>query len=50
LRAGKVEQLIHIAMVSHHLIQFTRDCLRGAGESSFYAPVPAASASTAAAV
>jgi radical SAM superfamily enzyme YgiQ (UPF0313 family) len=50
LRAGKVEQLIHIAMVSHHLIQFTRDCLRGAGESSFYAPVPAAPASTAAAV
>ena len=38
LRAGKIEQLIHIAVVSHHLIEFTRDCLRGAGESSFYAP------------
>jgi radical SAM superfamily enzyme YgiQ (UPF0313 family) len=43
LRAGKIEQLIHIAVVSHHLIEFTRDCLRGAGESSFYAPAPAAS-------
>ncbi len=42
LRSGKVEQLIHIAMVSHHLIEFTRDCLRGAGESSFYAPTPVA--------
>jgi radical SAM superfamily enzyme YgiQ (UPF0313 family) len=50
LRAGKIEQLIHIAMVSHHLIEFTRDCLRGAGESSFYAPAPTASAPTAAAV
>jgi radical SAM superfamily enzyme YgiQ (UPF0313 family) len=41
LRAGKIEQLIHIALISHHLIEFTRDCLRGVGESSFYAPVPA---------
>jgi len=24
--------------VSHHLIAFTRDCVRGLGESSFYAP------------
>jgi hypothetical protein len=45
LRAGKIEQLIHIAVVTYHLIEFTRDCLRGAGESSFYAPAPAASAS-----
>jgi radical SAM superfamily enzyme YgiQ (UPF0313 family) len=50
IRAGKIEQLIHIAMVSHHLIEFTRDCLRGTGESSFYAPAPAASVPTAAAV
>jgi len=50
LRAGKVEQLIHIAMVSHHLIEFTRDCLRGAGESSFYAPTAVAPATTEAAV
>jgi hopanoid C-2 methylase len=38
LRAGKIEPLIHVAVVSHHLIEFTRDCLRGLGESSFYAP------------
>ena len=49
LKTGKIEQLIHIAMVSHHLIEFTRDCLQGTGESSFYAPAPTA-APTAAAV
>jgi hypothetical protein len=41
LRAGKIEALIHVALVSHHLIEFTRDCIRGQGESSFYAPAPA---------
>jgi hopanoid C-2 methylase len=52
LRRGKIEEVIHIAVVSHHLIQFTRDCLRGVGESSFYAPATSASSSapTAAAV
>jgi hopanoid C-2 methylase len=46
LKAGDIEPLIHTAIVSHHLIAFTRDCLHGKGESSFYAPtttVPAAS-------
>ena len=38
LREGKIEALIHAGVVSHHLIQFTRDCLTGVGESSFYAP------------
>jgi hypothetical protein len=38
LRAGKLEALINVAVVSHHLIEFTRDCLRGEGEASFYAP------------
>jgi radical SAM superfamily enzyme YgiQ (UPF0313 family) len=38
LRAGQLEALINVAVVSHHLIEFTRDCLRGAGEASFYAP------------
>ncbi|HEU4367215.1 MAG TPA: B12-binding domain-containing radical SAM protein [Methylomirabilota bacterium] len=37
LKAGDIEPLIHAAIVSHHLIAFTRDCLRGRGESSFYA-------------
>jgi radical SAM superfamily enzyme YgiQ (UPF0313 family) len=46
LRAGRIEALIHVAVVSHHLIEFTRDCVRGLGESSFYAPGAAASAET----
>ena len=51
LRAGRIEELLHVAIVSHHLIEFTRDCLRGQGESSFYAPAPLApSESPAAAV
>jgi radical SAM superfamily enzyme YgiQ (UPF0313 family) len=37
LRAGQIEELIHVAVVGHHLIQFTRDCDRGLGEASFYA-------------
>jgi len=38
LRAGNLEALINTALVSHHLIEFTRQCARGARESSFYAP------------
>jgi len=38
LKARKIEPLIHAALVSHHLIEFTRDCVQGLGESSFYAP------------
>jgi radical SAM superfamily enzyme YgiQ (UPF0313 family) len=38
LSRGKIEEVIHTAVVSHHLIEFTRQCVRGAGESSFYAP------------
>ncbi len=37
LRSVDLEALIHVAVVSHHLIQFTRQCARGAGEASFYA-------------
>lgn len=38
LMRGKVEELIHVAVVSHHLIQFARECSRGRGEHSFYSP------------
>jgi hypothetical protein len=38
IRGGRIEQLIHVAMVSHHLIEFTRECLQGTAESSFYSP------------
>jgi radical SAM superfamily enzyme YgiQ (UPF0313 family) len=43
LRRGQLEELIQAAVVSYHLIEFTRQCLRGAHEASFYAPrVPTA--------
>jgi hypothetical protein len=48
LRSGDLEPLIHVAVVSHHLIEFTRDCLAGEGESSFYSPVAAATETAAA--
>jgi radical SAM superfamily enzyme YgiQ (UPF0313 family) len=38
LRRGQVEEMIQAAVVSHHLIEFTRQCLRGITEASFYAP------------
>ncbi len=50
LRTGDLEPLLHTAVIGHHLIAFTRECLRGEGESSFYAPAAVAppAASTAA--
>jgi radical SAM superfamily enzyme YgiQ (UPF0313 family) len=42
LKAGQIEALIHAAVVSYHLIEFTRDALRGLGEASFYAPTTVA--------
>jgi radical SAM superfamily enzyme YgiQ (UPF0313 family) len=46
LRRGQLEELIQAAVVSYHLIEFTRQCLRGAHEASFYAPrVPTAPSS-----
>ncbi len=46
LRRGQVEELLQAAVVSHHLIEFTRKCLTGAGGAAFYAPgsEPAAAA------
>jgi radical SAM superfamily enzyme YgiQ (UPF0313 family) len=38
LRGGQVEEMIQAAVVSHHLIEFTRQCLAGVQEASFYAP------------
>jgi hypothetical protein len=46
LRAGKIEQVLHVATVTYHLIAFARECLHGTGESSFYAPAPAPTAAT----
>jgi radical SAM superfamily enzyme YgiQ (UPF0313 family) len=48
LRRGQLEEVIHTAVISHHLIEFTRQCARGVPESSFYAPaVPPARAAAA---
>jgi hypothetical protein len=42
LKAGEIETLLQAALVSHHLIEFTRDALQGVGEASFYAPATVA--------
>ncbi len=36
LQAGKIEELIHVALVSHHLISFARECASGQESASFY--------------
>ena len=50
LGRGRFEEFVQSAVVSHHLIEFARQCLAGMPEPSFYAPsrtlapVPAAEA------
>jgi hopanoid C-2 methylase len=36
LKAGKIESLIHVGMVGHHLIEFARECSEGQESASFY--------------
>ncbi|HUK58215.1 MAG TPA: B12-binding domain-containing radical SAM protein [Stellaceae bacterium] len=36
LRAGRIEDVIHIGLVAHHLIAFSRDAVSGAQNASFY--------------
>jgi hypothetical protein len=36
LKAGKIENMIHVSLVSHHLITFARECARGQESASFY--------------
>ena len=36
LRAGRIEDLIHVGLVAHHLITFARDAAAGAQNASFY--------------
>ncbi|MFY1671431.1 B12-binding domain-containing radical SAM protein [Plantactinospora sp. WMMB334] len=38
LRTGRVEKLVHVATVSHHLITFARDVAAGRAEKCFYNP------------
>ncbi|XHX78169.1 MAG: B12-binding domain-containing radical SAM protein [Stenomitos frigidus ULC029] len=37
LKTGKIENLIHIGLVAHHLITFAQECSRGEQAASFYA-------------
>ncbi len=36
LKAGEIEHLISVALVAHHLIQFTQECSTGKESASFY--------------
>jgi len=38
LRRGQIQEVIQVATVAHHLIEFAREALRGSAERSFYAP------------
>ena len=38
LRAGRIEDLIHVGLVAHHLIRFARDASAGRENAAFYAP------------
>ena len=40
LKAGKIENLIHIGLVSHHLITFAQECAKGRQSASFYSHKP----------
>ena len=36
LKAGRIEQVIHVGLVAHHLISFAREAVRGSQNASFY--------------
>jgi hypothetical protein len=36
MKQGKIEDVIHTVIVSHHMILFARDCARGEAEKCFY--------------
>jgi hopanoid C-2 methylase len=38
LKAGRIEDVIQVALVAHHLISFARDAVRGRQNASFYSP------------
>ena len=35
-KAGEIENLIHVGLIAHHLIQFAAECARGDESASFY--------------
>ena len=40
LRSGRLEELIHVGLVAHHMITFARDCAKGRENASFFARRP----------
>ena len=40
LRAGRIEELIHVGLVAHHMIAFARACAEGRENASFYTDRP----------
>ena len=46
LKAGRIQSLIHVGVVSHHLITFAQDCAMGDESASFYSQRRQVSAST----
>lgn len=36
IKAGKIEDIIHVGLVGHHLIKFTQECAKGKETASFY--------------
>jgi radical SAM superfamily enzyme YgiQ (UPF0313 family) len=40
LRAGHIEELIHVGLVAHHMIVFARACAEGRENASFFAERP----------
>lgn len=50
LRSGRIEELIHVGLVAHHMIVFARDCAKGRENASFFADRPKLAAQAAAPV
>jgi hopanoid C-2 methylase len=44
LRAGRLAELIAVALVAHHMIRFARECGEGRQNASFYTDRPKAAA------
>jgi hopanoid C-2 methylase len=40
LRAGRIEELIHVGLVAYHMIAFARDCAKGRENASFFTRRP----------
>jgi radical SAM superfamily enzyme YgiQ (UPF0313 family) len=38
LRQGRIDEVIHVGLVAHHLIRFARECMNSQAEKSFYSP------------